>query len=239
MHFPSGDLGGGSLISDQWVLTAAHVVQDHLQPRLLAGDVSHRKGVELLAKKVILHPKWTVGNNDNRMNYDNDIALVQLNRRIEMGPCISPVCLPEIIMDPSPEINEVGYVAGWGRKSDNFKLLKTAVLQYVPVPVRKTEDCKNSEVTNQVFTENMICAGGSNKDSCQGDSGGPLMFRYKSEDVKEKKLYIGGIVSWGLKCGEFGMYTRVKNYVEWIKETIKETEKEDDEQKAELLKICK
>ncbi|XP_040217142.1 complement C1s subcomponent isoform X2 [Rana temporaria] len=240
IHFPSGDIGGGSLISDQWVLTAAHVVQDHNLPRILAGDVMHRKGVELVAKKVIIHPSWIRGNNEARRNYDNDIALVQLSQRIEMGPCICPVCLPENMTASSPDIDEVGYVAGWGKPNDDFRRLKTATLQYAPVSVRKTEDCKNSVVTDQVFTENMICAGGGGKDSCQGDSGGPLMFRYVSEEVEDERLYLGGIVSWGLECGKFGMYSRVRNYLEWIKETIKETEREDaGEQKTKPLKICK
>ncbi|XP_077323271.1 complement C1s subcomponent isoform X2 [Lithobates pipiens] len=239
IHFPLGNLGGGSLISDQWVVTAAHVVQDDNQPKIRAGDVALRKGVDLVAKKVIIHPRWIAEDNDNRQNYDNDIALVQLSRRIEMGPCISPVCLPEDVEDSSPDIGEVGYVAGWGKTSDDFKRLKTAQLHYAPVSVRKTEDCKKSVVTNQVFTENMICAGGEGKDSCQGDSGGPLMFRYGSDEVTDNRLYLGGIVSWGLRCGEFGMYSRVRNYLEWIKETIKKVEKEDGEQKAEPLKICK
>lgn len=239
VHFQLGNIGGGSLISDQWILTAAHVVQDQDQPSIRAGDVIHRKGVELVAKKVIIHPRWITGANENRQNYDNDIALVQLSRRIEMGPCICPVCLPKNMAVSSPDINEVGYVAGWGKPSDDFKRAKTPNLLYAPVSVRKTEDCKKSVVTNQVFTENMICAGGDGKDSCQGDSGGPLMFRYLSEEVKDNRLYLGGIVSWGLKCGQFGMYTRVSNYLEWIKETIEKTEKEDGEQEAKPLQICK
>ncbi|XP_073451537.1 complement C1r-A subcomponent-like [Aquarana catesbeiana] len=227
VHFASGNTGGGSLISDQWVLTAASLVHDNLQPKLRAGDVLLRNAVELVAKKVIIHPRWITGDIENRQNFDNDIALVQLSRRIEMGPSISPVCLPEDVEDSSPDIDEVGYVAGWGKSSDDFKRAKNANLQYAPVSVRKTEDCKKSVVTDQVFTENMICAGGDGKDSCQGDSGGPLMFRYVSDEVKDTKLYLGGIVSWGLECGKFGMYTRVRNYLEWIKETIKEVEKED------------
>ncbi|KAM5140943.1 complement C1s subcomponent isoform 2-T2 [Mantella aurantiaca] len=239
VHFASESIGGGSLISDQWVLTAAHMAQNILKPKLSVGDVTHRIGMELEAKKVIIHPEWIIQDNEGRTNFDNDIALIQLSRRVEMGPCISPICLPENIEDSSPAIDEVGYVAGWGKTHDNFRRDKTAKLHYAVVSVRKTEDCKKSVTTNQLFTKNMMCAGGDGKDSCGGDSGGPLMFRYVSDDVQDKELYIGGIVSWGIQCGKFGMYTRVKNYLEWIKETIKITEQEDEEQKTEPLKICK
>ncbi|XP_018408691.1 PREDICTED: complement C1s subcomponent [Nanorana parkeri] len=239
VHLASENIGGGSLISDQWVLTAAHVVQDIPQPKLFAGDVTHRIAIELEAKKVILHPDWIIQDSAVRKNYDNDIALVQLSRKVEMGPCICPVCLPENMEDSSPAVNEVGYVAGWGKTSDYFNRLRTRKLRYALVPVRKTEECKKSVNTDQVFTENMMCAGGDGKDSCQGDSGGPLMFRYVSDEVKDDRLYIGGVVSWGIKCGDFGMYTKVKNYLPWIKETIQKTEQEDGDQKTETLKICK
>ncbi|XP_072280795.1 complement C1s subcomponent isoform X2 [Pyxicephalus adspersus] len=238
MHFSFGSLGGGSLINDQWVLTAAHMVQDNLQPKLLAGNVDLRESIELSAKKVIIHPNWKEGDNENRKNYDNDIALVQLSRKIEMGPCICPVCLPDNSEKTSPDIDEIGYVAGWGKTSDKSKA-KVRYLQYAIVSVRKTEDCKNSVVTDQAFTENMMCAGGSGNDSCQGDSGGPLMFRYVTDEVEDEGLYLGGIVSWGLNCGEFGMYTIVNNYLGWIRDTIQQTEQEDGEQKDKPLRICK
>lgn len=240
ISFSSGNVGGGSLISDQWVLTAAHVVQDHPQPKLRVGDVTHWIATELDTKKVILHPDWIIEDINTRKNYDHDIALIQLSSKVKMGPCICPVCLPENVDNSSPAINEVGYVAGWGRTSDDFDRRRTKKMQYAAVSVRKTEDCKKLVTTDHAITENMMCAGGEGVDSCQGDSGGPLMFRFLLDDaVKDDKLYLGGIVSWGNKCGDFGMYTKVKNYLQWIRETIQKTELEDGDQTTEVKTICK
>ncbi|XP_068111393.1 complement C1r-B subcomponent-like [Hyperolius riggenbachi] len=231
-------LGGGSLISDQWVLTAAHVVQDNPEPRMRVGNVKPQHAKDLEGKRVILHPDWVVEDADQRKNFDNDIALVQLSHRVEMGPCVSLVCLPGEGEGFSPVVDKRGYIAGWGKKSDTQKRLRSPILQYAPIFVRETAECKASEKTDQAFTENMFCAGGFGKDSCGGDGGDPLMFEDQSDEVEGKKLFVGGIVSWGLGCGKFGMYTKVQNYLDWIRETIQKVELEEAGLNIETVKIC-
>lgn len=67
----------------------------------------------------------------------------------------------------------------------------------------------------------MFCAGlpEGGKDSCQGDSGGPFTL------TKDGRQWAAGIVSWGVECGgkgTYGVYTRVANYLNWIKKTMQE-----------------
>uniref|UniRef100_A0A8D2Q0C6 Peptidase S1 domain-containing protein n=1 Tax=Varanus komodoensis TaxID=61221 RepID=A0A8D2Q0C6_VARKO len=88
------------------------------------------------------------------------------------------------------------------------------VLQCGNVRIISQEQCTASYP--QYITGNMVCAGvpEGGVDTCQGDSGGPLVCNQQLE----------GIVSWGLeKCAQRnrpGVYTRVCNYVTWIREVM-------------------
>ncbi|MEE6513725.1 hypothetical protein FKM82_021529, partial [Ascaphus truei] len=229
--------GSGALISDRWVLTAAHVVDGNNFPEMFGGvtNLASRKPRHvLLARKVIIHPQWELG---TKTNFDNDIALVWLQSKVRLGACISPICLPKRGAWSSPDINSIGYIAGWGETEKNQKV---RILQFGKVLLRKMEDCKSTQGTSEnVFTTNMVCAGGNGVDSCQGDSGGPLMFEVP-QDQDPKRLYVGGIVSWSpLKCGTNGLYTKVENYVDWIEETIRNEEAgEETGQEGVAQEIC-
>nr|CAI5866442.1 unnamed protein product [Callosobruchus analis] len=82
------------------------------------------------------------------------------------------------------------------------------------------KDCRNTNYSSKMISDNMLCAGypdTGKKDSCQGDSGGPLVTRKRNSSRYE----VIGIVSWGNGCarpGYPGVYTRVTQYVDWIKE---------------------
>ncbi|KAM8924717.1 complement C1s subcomponent [Pelodytes ibericus] len=224
--------GSGALISDRWVLTAAHVVEGDGDPIMFGGFVDMRnrnKHKPFKARKIIIHPKWTNEDLDKRLSYDNDIALIQLCSKVELGPNIKPICLPG--NGKSPGIGRTGYIAGWGKTE---KKKQVPVLQFTRVPLSDIKKCKELDTQNKyTFTSNMMCAGDiAGHDSCEGDSGGPLMFTDQSD---ESKMYTAGIVSWGIQCGTYGVYTKVENYLDWIKETIKEVEKEET---GETQRVC-
>nr|XP_028702414.1 putative trypsin-6 [Macaca mulatta] len=86
-------------------------------------------------------------------------------------------------------------------------------LQCLDAPVLTQARCKLSYPFR--ITSNMFCVGflEGGKDSCQGDSGGPVVCNGQLQ----------GIVSWGYGCAlkrRPGVYTKVYNYVDWIKDTI-------------------
>uniref|UniRef100_A0A8C5PPF0 Complement C1s n=1 Tax=Leptobrachium leishanense TaxID=445787 RepID=A0A8C5PPF0_9ANUR len=223
--FVSPNRGAGALISERWVMTAAHVVQESDQPEMFGGliNLPTRTDANLLkAKKVIIHPKWVIEPLDKRVNFDNDIALIQLCSKVQLGPNISPVCLSS---GTSPGFDDSGYIAGWGRTE---KRHVSGHLMFTAIPLQKMEKCQEIVTEKKyTFSSNMLCAGdGAGNDSCEGDSGGPLTFL---DHNNNEKMYVAGIVSWGVECGKYGVYTKVENYLDWIKETIDKVESEEGE----------
>lgn len=222
--------GGASLINDQWAVTAAHVMKnvDETSLQLLGGLVDGKSTTATVinSEKIIIHPGYA---NNDETNFDNDIALIRFKSRVDLGPNLLPVCLPST--DRGVVENEQGTVSGWGATDVNGKLQRSSqFLQYVHIPVYALSDCENTPTlpnSNKkgIFTSNMFCAGEKGKDSCPGDSGGPFVSPMLSSD--EGPHYLIGIVSWGPSCRSRnykGYYTKVANYVDWIKQTIEEVE---------------
>lgn len=228
--FFHSERAGGALIDEYWVLTAAHVVERNYHPTMYTGLNLTKSSLlakthSLAAESVFIHPDWQrVDDPSMRTNFDNDIALIRLKQPVKMGPAVSPICLPGASLNYSLSVGDLGMISGWGKteKRDWVVQLRGAVL-----PVTALEMCQGVRPKNPkldpksyIFTENMFCAGGSGVDSCQGDSGGAFVVKRLIEN--RSKFYVFGVVSWGIECGTYGVYTKVQNYVEWIRRTMKE-----------------
>ncbi|XP_069390877.1 mannan-binding lectin serine protease 1 isoform X1 [Paralichthys olivaceus] len=233
--------GSGALLSDSWVLTAAHVLRsqrrdtsvvpvapEHVKVFLGLHDARDKRlASNRSVKQIVLHPDFQPN------NYNNDIALLKLTSRVELNDVIRPICLPPPHNkdDPSsPVPNSLGIVAGWGISIPNASssslgdppLLTSDLLQYVKLPVVSHDECQASYASRSVsynITENMFCAGffEGGRDTCLGDSGGAFVM----EDEVSRRWMALGLVSWGgpEECGSqrvYGVYTRVTKYVEWI-----------------------
>nr|XP_014342712.1 PREDICTED: mannan-binding lectin serine protease 2 [Latimeria chalumnae] len=216
--------GGGVLLQDNWVLTAAHVIHDYKDISLIKMGVIKRSStryIEAFPEKVFIHEDYM---HDN-VNYNNDIALIKLNQKVPVNKVLMPICLPGKDDRFNIKNHELGHVSGWGTTERRFS---SNDLLYTEIPVINLDKCKETYRSKKapsgeplVITENMLCAGmdEGGKDSCSGDSGGPLVFY---DDVT-KAWFVGGIVSWGLECGvagQYGVYTKVFNFISWIEHTI-------------------
>ncbi|KAM9820277.1 coagulation factor VII [Neosynchiropus ocellatus] len=204
---------GGTLVSDRWVVSAAHCFQEAAD-HVTIGDYDKQRpdpGEQVIRiQQVVLHPHF------HSFTFDSDLALVLLARPVVWGPTAVPACLPD------PHLSTYllreghrGVVTGWGATS--FMGRSSRFLRSVALPVVSHRDCSGS--TEQVVTDNMFCAGylQASMDSCSGDSGGPFVVHYRGT------WFLTGVVSWGERCaapGKYGVYTRLGNYLRWMSDTM-------------------
>ncbi|XP_035729179.1 serine protease hepsin-like [Vespa mandarinia] len=195
---------GGAIISNEWIVTAAHCVEGSLVRYIsIKAGISDLKmrGIMIRAKEIIVHENY------NHQTSDYDIALIRLEKSLHFGHNMRPISLAKTTDQYTAGSKAV--VTGWGVLRKNGVL--SDKLREVRVPVVSNINCSYL-YTGREITSRMLCAGYLNvggRDACQGDSGGPL--------VQQGKLI--GLVSWGYGCAEPaypGVYTRVAAFRSWI-----------------------
>uniref|UniRef100_A0A182N9T6 Peptidase S1 domain-containing protein n=1 Tax=Anopheles dirus TaxID=7168 RepID=A0A182N9T6_9DIPT len=205
---------GASVVSRNFLVTAAHCVNSFEPSEIrvyLGGHIIAKDYTELRrVKRIIDHEDFDI------FTFNNDIALLELDKPLRYGPTIQPACLPDgSVMDFT---GTIGVVAGWGRVEEKRAPSKT--LRSVEVPIWSHEQCLDAGYGSKKISANMMCAGyhDGQKDACQGDSGGPMhkMGLFGSMEVI-------GVVSWGRGCARPnlpGIYTRIVNYLPWIHQKL-------------------
>lgn len=198
---------GGSILSTNFVLTAAHCVWRAYGGTAVVG--AHNRMINeptqqrIPFEKVYYHAKYDDATNEN------DIAIVRLSGHMTFNDRVQPVRLPAR-GDNRLFVGLTATVSGWGNLC--YECDGPDVLRYTSNPIVPNSECLKYWPSDRIKDSSLCMSIDGERGSCQGDSGGPVTVVDGGSPLQI------GIVSFGRRCvDEFPkVKARVTYFIDWI-----------------------
>lgn len=205
---------GGTLISENTVLTAAHCLRfDNpiiiVRARCGYYDAGDTEDVQKYSSKEnIVHEKY------NRNTLENDIGLVVLKTNVKLTNAVRVIPISCEYTEPESSLLVIGGGLVTSKDDDLPNRLQWTTLTSIP-----NDEC--SAYFEDISTT-LVCAVGDpdlRQSTCLGDSGGPVVRKIRGQ-MKLVALVSFGAAGYCSNDAPSG-FTRVGNYSNWIAEKTK------------------